>query len=102
MSPQLLLQNVLRFWLDRGVDGFRVDAVPYLFEDPQLRDEPLSGDPNALPNETNYLTHIYTQNLPGTYDMVQQWRQVMDEKKAQDGQTRSMFIDVSKLINFVF
>lgn len=82
------MQNVLRFWLDRGVDGFRVDAVPYIFEDAQLRDEPLSGNPDALPNDSKYLTHIYTQNLPKTYDMVQQWRQVVDEKKAEDGKTR--------------
>ena len=29
---EAMMQNVLRFWLDRGVDGFRLDAVPYLFE----------------------------------------------------------------------
>ena len=38
-----LLKEVLRFWLDRGVDGFRVDAIQTLFEDENLLDEPLSG-----------------------------------------------------------
>ncbi len=31
--------GAMRFWLDRGVAGFRLDAIPSLFEDPQLRDE---------------------------------------------------------------
>ena len=39
--------DVMRFWLDRGVAGFRLDAVPTLFEDPQLRNEPETGGINA-------------------------------------------------------
>lgn len=34
---------MLRFWLDKGVDGVRVDAIASLYEDYALRDEPLSG-----------------------------------------------------------
>ena len=34
------MYDTMRFWLDKGVAGFRLDAVPSLFEDPQLRDEP--------------------------------------------------------------
>ncbi|PSN52222.1 Maltase 1 [Blattella germanica] len=85
--------NVIRFWLDKGVDGFRIDAVPYLFEDPDLKDEPLSGDPNALPTEANYLTHVYTQNLPGTFDMIEQWREVVDEKSNETGETKVLMLE---------
>ena len=35
---QAAIDEVLRFWLDRGVDGFRVDAVPHLVEDDLLRE----------------------------------------------------------------
>ncbi|HLI76087.1 MAG TPA: alpha-amylase family glycosyl hydrolase, partial [Acidobacteriaceae bacterium] len=35
--------DTMRFWLDRGVAGFRLDAIPTLFEDPQLRNEPETG-----------------------------------------------------------
>lgn len=71
-------QNVLRFWLDRGVDGFRVDAIADLFEVPDFRDEPPSG----LTNDTlayDYLNHDYTTHLRENYEMVAQWREVLDE-----------------------
>ena len=42
-EDSLAEQNVLRFWLDRGVDGFRVDAIQTLFEKEHLQDEPPSG-----------------------------------------------------------
>jgi alpha-glucosidase len=41
--------EVVRFWLDRGIDGFRVDAVERLLKDPELRDEPVATEPFGLP-----------------------------------------------------
>lgn len=63
----------MRFWMDRGVAGFRIDAVPSLFEvdkgqDGRYPDEPLSGGTD--PDDWGYLRHIYTQDLPETIDMV--------------------------------
>ena len=55
--------DILSFWIEKGVDGFRMDAVPFLFEDPSLRDEPLSGKTDD-PEDYNYLSHIYTWNFP--------------------------------------
>ena len=34
------MQDIIRFWLDKGVDGFRMDAVKHILEAPHLRDEP--------------------------------------------------------------
>ena len=39
----LLIKNVLWIWMEKGVDGFRTDATPYLFENEKFLDEPLSG-----------------------------------------------------------
>ena len=50
--------DVMRFWLDRGVAGFRLDAITALVEDAQLRDEPLLGGTNAQGDPI--LDHIYT------------------------------------------
>jgi len=68
--------GVLRFWLDRGVAGFRLDAIPTLFEDPSLRDEPESGgtDPFGLPN----LDHVHTDNLPEVHDVIRRMRKLVD------------------------
>lgn len=75
----------MTFWLDRGVAGFRVDAVPYLFEDEKFEDEPLSGDETASENDYEYLTHTYTKNQPETYDMIYQFRAHVDNYTATHG-----------------
>ncbi|XP_049539229.1 maltase A3-like [Anopheles darlingi] len=76
------MKDVLRFWLDQGVDGFRVDAVPWLFETEGFPDEPISGASDD-PLSQNYLRHIYTLDQPETVDMVYQWREVMDQYKTE-------------------
>jgi alpha-glucosidase len=62
----------MQFWLDRGVAGYRLDAIPSLFEDPQLRDEPVEGGTNAQgdPNVKN----IYTDNLPEVHGVIRRMR----------------------------
>nr|CAD7410531.1 unnamed protein product [Timema poppensis] len=93
-SPEVVeeVKDVIRYWMSVGIDGFRIDAVPYLFENESLPDEPLSGDPNAVDTDASYLSHIYTQNQNETFDMIQQWREVVDEFSAKDGVTR--YIDL--------
>jgi alpha-glucosidase len=53
------MKDVLTFWMDRGADGFRVDDINFLFEDPAMRNEPESG---LIVDENDYsfLSHIYT------------------------------------------
>lgn len=70
------MYDAMRFWLDRGVAGFRLDAVSRLFEDPKLRDDPILvgknayGDPNIL--------HKYTDNLPEVHDVLREMRHIVD------------------------
>ncbi|XP_044744081.1 maltase 1-like [Chrysoperla carnea] len=95
-NPKLVqeMKDIIVYWLDKGVAGFRIDAVPFLFEVEDLRDEPRSYDPKALPNEYAYLLHPYTNNLAETYDMVYQWRAVLDNyTKSTDNVTRIMMTE---------
>ena len=69
--------DTVRFWLDRGVAGFRLDAVPTLFEDPQLRNEPVLGGINAQGDPI--LSDIYTNNLPEVHDVMRRLRTVVDK-----------------------
>jgi alpha-glucosidase len=88
------MKDVLKFWLSRGVSGFRIDAVPYLFEDEQLLDEPLSNAPNCVSNDQCYLQHIYTQNHPLTFDMAFQWRKTLDDfKTANNSEDKVLLLE---------
>ncbi len=64
--------GAMQFWLDRGVAGYRLDAIPTLFEDPQLRDEPVTGGTNAYGDPN--LNHIYTDNLPEVHGVMRRMR----------------------------
>src|SRR5438094_6720630 len=72
--------DVTRWWYQRGVSGFRLDAVDTLFEDPDLRDNPILpgtnkyGDPN--------MQDKYNTKLPELHDVLRDLRKVADERGA--------------------
>ncbi len=72
--------DVTRWWYRRGVAGFRLDAVDTLFEDPQLRDNPIQpgtnhyGDPN--------MDNVHNHNLPELHDVLRGLRSAADESHA--------------------
>ena len=68
--------DACRFWLDRGVAGFRLDAVPVLFEDPDLRDEPYTGKVDAYGDRE--VSDIYTSNLPEVHDVMKRLRALVN------------------------
>lgn len=83
------MSNVLRFWLGKGVAGFRIDAVPHVFEiapdnQNQYRDEPRNDWDND-PEDYGYLQHIYTKDQPETIDLVYSWRAVLDAHQREHG-----------------
>jgi len=71
------MYDVLRFWLDKGVAGFRMDAVSRLFEDPNLHDDPILPGKNAFGDPN--IQHKYTDNLPEVHDVLREVRQVVDK-----------------------
>lgn len=101
------MQNIIRYWLGKGVAGFRVDAVNCLFEvDKELfggvyPDEPLSGRTDVDPESHDYLSHIYTKDRNETYYMVYEWRDVFEEFTAIDGEPRVMMTEVYAAIQDV-
>ncbi|KAH8245841.1 hypothetical protein KR038_005018 [Drosophila bunnanda] len=80
--------DVLKFWLDRGVDGFRIDAVPHIYEyrfaNGSYPDEPISGW-SSDPESYDYLDHIYTKDQPATVDLMYEWRAFLDAYRVENG-----------------
>lgn len=72
--------DVIRFWLRRGVDGFRIDVIDRMIKDPDLRDNP--PNPNYVAGRDNPMwsqLRIYSENGPGIHDLIAEFRQVFDE-----------------------
>ena len=61
-----VMGEALRFWVERGVDGFRVDALDRIMKDAELRDEPAATEPPPLPLDPAdaELEHLYSRNAP--------------------------------------
>lgn len=76
---QAAMHQVLRFWLDRGVDGFRVDVIWHLIKDDQFRSNP--PNPQFRPGEWPYrqLLATYTTDRPEVHDIIGGMRRVLDE-----------------------
>ena len=70
--------NVLRFWFDRGVDGFRVDAVDHIAPDAQLRDNPPNPDWTVGQSPARRLLRQFTAHTPQVYALTREMRQVAD------------------------
>lgn len=56
------MTNVLKFWMGKGVSGFRVDAINHMFESVNFEDEPRNTW-NDDENSYDYVDHIYTKDL---------------------------------------
>ena len=83
-AVQEALLDVARFWLKRGVDGFRLDTINFYFADKYLRDNP--SLPKALRNNTiapavnpyNHQLHLFDKNQPENLDFLRKFRAVLD------------------------
>ncbi len=76
------LYATLRFWLDRGVDGFRMDVIGLLMKDEQLRDNPINPNaPDNLPANDLFgrLLPVHNMFLPENHERMREIRQIFDE-----------------------
>lgn len=73
--------DLMRYWLDWGVDGFRVDVMWHLIKDARLRDNPPNPDydPGTATTSFERLIPAYTTDQPEVHDVVAAMRDVMDE-----------------------
>lgn len=75
-----------RFWLDKGIDGFRLDVINYIYHDKELRNNP-PKDPEKdgyatqleKPDPYNDQWHIYDKSRPEALEFSEEFRKMMDE-----------------------
>jgi alpha-glucosidase len=79
-AVQDALLGAARFWLDRGVDGFRLDALNHMMHDPDLRDNPVAPDDGRIRGRPfDFQTKLYSQSQPGIVDFIERIRVLCDE-----------------------
>lgn len=91
--------NVMRFWLNKGVDGFRVDVMWHMIKDEKLRDEPINVDYQPHMATYEQLLHVYSTDQPEVHDIVRKMRGVLDEynERMMIGE---VYLPVHKLIGY--
>lgn len=100
-NPQVqeAMLQVMRFWLDKGVDGFRVDVMWHMIKDEQLRDNP--PNPAYQQHMATYeqLLPVYSTDQPEVHDIVSKMRQVLDgyDDRMMIGE---IYLPISKLVTY--
>jgi alpha-glucosidase len=70
--------EAIRFWLDRGVDGFRVDVIWLLIKDAEFRDNPPNPGYGPTQPAINQFLSIYNADQPEIHELIAQMRAVLD------------------------
>ncbi len=73
--------DTVRFWLEKGVDGFRLDIINTIFEDQDFRNNPfaLKYFPSEEDDKSFFQNKIHTMNHPDNFEFVKELRSVIDE-----------------------
>ncbi len=89
-EPQVqdALLDVAKFWLDRGVNGFRLDTINFYVHDAELRDNPAlppeKRNANIAPavNPYNHQEHLYDKNRPENLEFLRRFRALLNDYDA--------------------
>jgi len=80
-NPEVVdaMLGIMRFWLDKGVDGFRVDAMWHMIKDSQWRDNPHNPDYKDTMATYEQLLPVYSTDQPEMHGIAARMRKVLDE-----------------------
>ena len=96
---QNVMLDLMRFWLDKGVDGFRIDVMWHLLKDDALRDNPKNSAYTADMPECDQLMAVYSTDRPEVHQIVGMMRQVLDtyEERMMIGE---IYLSTEKLVAY--
>lgn len=87
------IYQMIRYWLDLGVDGFRMDVVNWYIKDDQFRNNPLSL--KAFPDL--FQKHIYDRNRPETHEICKEIREITDDYQEEKMLVGEIFTDDAEM-----
>lgn len=96
---QAAMLDAMRFWLDKGVDGFRVDVMWHMVKDEQFRNNPPNPDYTEEKSPYDKLLQVYNTDQFEVHDIVKKMRQVMEEydERVMIGE---IYLPVDKLVAY--
>ena len=96
---QEAMLNTMRFWLKRGVDGFRVDVMWHMIKDKQFRDNPSNSHYQSHMATYEQLLPFYSTDQPEVHDIVSRMRNVLDEfdERMMIGE---IYLPIHKLVTY--
>ena len=101
-NPQIreAMLGVLRFWLERGVDGFRVDALRQLIKDDCFRDNP--PNPDYLEGGSPYdaLLPVYSTDRPEVHAAIRGMRRVLEEYGDDRVLVGELYLPIERLVRY--
>ena len=93
------MHDVVRFWLARGVDGFRVDVIWHLIKDAQFRDDPPNPEYRTGQSDARKILRERTTDQPEVHDVIARLRRVFDafENRALIGE---IYLPPERLVDY--
>jgi len=85
------MKDVLRFWLEKNVDGFRVDSISYIYEAEHRHDQIKINESQPVSYENLYPD--FTKDQGGVHDLIMEWRELLDEYSTEPGVYRFMEVE---------
>jgi alpha-glucosidase len=92
----------MRFWLDKGVDGFRMDVLWLLIKDDQFRSNPLNPDFHGNPADSQFwsLLPAYTADQPETHAIVAEMRRLLDQYSPDRVLIGEIYLPLPELVRY--
>jgi alpha-glucosidase len=96
---QEAMLDVMRFWLDRGVDGFRVDVMWHMIKDDRFRDNPPNPNYKQYMSSYEQLLPVYSTDQPEVHNIIQKMRKLLDsyDERMMIGE---IYLPITKLMQY--
>jgi alpha-glucosidase len=92
--------GAMRFWLDKGVDGFRMDVLWLLIKDAQYRDNPVNPDWKPGSSSFGRYLPLYTANRPETHEIVAQMRSLLETYPGERLLIGEIYLPIDELVQY--